>query len=61
MVFSDLEEMSKSSGGKAIVDFLGRYDPKGCLVVPDPYYSRHTQMFEQVNCFNNLSSLCFRT
>lgn len=33
---------------KAIVEYLGKYDPEGVFVISDPFYSRGMQMFEKV-------------
>ncbi|VDN01981.1 unnamed protein product [Thelazia callipaeda] len=44
---SDLEELSKQTTGKAVIEYLGKYDPKGVTVVPDPYYSFGSKMFDQ--------------
>ncbi|VDK87262.1 unnamed protein product [Onchocerca ochengi] len=44
----DLKNLRGNEKGKAVVEYLGSYDPEGVLIVPDPFYSRGMQMFEKV-------------
>ncbi|CAG9537868.1 unnamed protein product [Cercopithifilaria johnstoni] len=44
----DLNNLRRNVKGKATIEYLGRYDPEGVLVIPDPFYSREIQMFEKV-------------
>ncbi|VDK71196.1 unnamed protein product [Litomosoides sigmodontis] len=43
-----LNNLRPNVESKAIIDYLGSYDPKGVLVIPDPFYSRGMQVFEKV-------------
>uniref|UniRef100_A0A1I8EEU9 LMWPc domain-containing protein n=1 Tax=Wuchereria bancrofti TaxID=6293 RepID=A0A1I8EEU9_WUCBA len=43
----DLMNLRGNVKTKAVVEYLGRYDPDGVLIVPDPFYSRGMQMFEK--------------
>uniref|UniRef100_A0A1I7VAL1 Low molecular weight phosphotyrosine protein phosphatase n=1 Tax=Loa loa TaxID=7209 RepID=A0A1I7VAL1_LOALO len=44
----DLMNLRGNVKSKAVIEYLGRYDPEGVLIVPDPFYSRGMQMFEKV-------------
>uniref|UniRef100_A0A915Q483 Phosphotyrosine protein phosphatase I domain-containing protein n=1 Tax=Setaria digitata TaxID=48799 RepID=A0A915Q483_9BILA len=44
----DLKNLKGNIKGKAVIEYLGKYDPEGFLVVPDPFYSRGMQLFEKV-------------
>ncbi|KAL3982507.1 Low molecular weight phosphotyrosine protein phosphatase family protein [Acanthocheilonema viteae] len=44
----DLENLRGNIKSKATVEYLGKYDLEGDLVIPDPFYSRGMQMFERV-------------
>ena len=42
---SDINEY-KPKGSKALVELLGKYDPKGQTIIEDPYYDRGDDGFE---------------
>lgn len=44
----DLMNLRRNVKTKSVVEYLGRYDPDGVLIVPDPFYSHGMQMFEKV-------------
>ncbi|KAM3725600.1 Low molecular weight phosphotyrosine protein phosphatase [Dirofilaria immitis] len=44
----DLKNLRGNVKGKAVIGYLGSYDPEGILIIPDPYYSRGMQMFNKV-------------
>uniref|UniRef100_A0A0N4YJW7 LMWPc domain-containing protein n=1 Tax=Nippostrongylus brasiliensis TaxID=27835 RepID=A0A0N4YJW7_NIPBR len=41
---SDLRDLEKQTEGKAKIELLGKYDPEGHLIVPDPYYEAGDEM-----------------
>ncbi|MCP9265685.1 Low molecular weight phosphotyrosine protein phosphatase [Dirofilaria immitis] len=43
----DLKNLRGNVKGKAVIGYLGSYDPEGILIIPDPYYSRGMQMFNK--------------
>lgn len=43
-----LLELKRRSGGKAVLDYLGTYDPQGKVLIPDPYYDSDLAKFEKV-------------
>ncbi|VDM42424.1 unnamed protein product [Toxocara canis] len=48
----DLKEIeSLAADGKAVVQMFGMYDPEGECEVPDPYYEKGLEAFEQVVIF----------
>lgn len=42
---ADINEL-KPSGSKAVVELLGKYDPKGQTIIEDPYYESGEKGFE---------------
>ena len=42
---SDINNL-KPKGSKAVVELLGKYDPKGQTIIEDPYYESGDEGFE---------------
>lgn len=45
---STIKEMAPSGEYRAVVELLGRYDPKGHKIIRDPYYDSGSAGFEEV-------------